>query len=116
MLRSSFVLVTVAVLAVGCSPRAPVLPAPGTGPGTPVAGPRWTVELHSGPDGGRAEEIASQAQLRFEETVSVVEIGGEHHVRVGDLRTEAEARQLAEIARERGYRSARAVPAPTTQP
>jgi hypothetical protein len=93
-----------------CAPRAPSLPAPSADPAAAgEAQPRWAVEVHSGDLAG-AEDVASDARLRFEEPVTVVPIGGTHHVRVGEFRTEAEAEVFAHLARERGYRSARPVP------
>lgn len=109
MLRSALAFVVFVSCAAGCTPRAPSLPAPGTDPAAGGAEmPRWTVELHSG-ERAAAEDAASDARLRFDEPVTVVPIGGVHHVRVGAFRTEEDAEAFAHVARERGYRSARAV-------
>ena len=71
------------------------------------------MEVHSGADAAQAEEIASAARLRFDESVEVMHLGGAYHVQVGTFETEGEARAFADVARERGYRTARAVTAPT---
>jgi hypothetical protein len=93
----------------GCTPRAPSLPVPAADPSAGGAeAAQWTVELHSG-ERAAAEDVASDARLRFDEPVTVVPIGGAHHVRVGAFRTEVDAEAFAKIARERGYRSARPV-------
>lgn len=92
----------------GCAPPVPVLPAP-DGESAVEAAQRWTVEVHSGEDLARAEEIASSARLRFDDPVTVVAVGGNHHVRIGAFRTRQEADDLASVARERGYRSAHVV-------
>jgi hypothetical protein len=108
--RLALVLAALVACAAACAPRAPSLPVPEADPsagGDEKA--RWTVEVHSGDLAG-AEDVASDARLRFDEPVTVVPIGGAHHVRVGGFRTEEEAEAFARVARERGYRSARPVP------
>lgn len=93
----------------GCAPPVPVLPAPDGELPADGSGPRWAVEIHSDDDLARAEDAASVARGRFDDVVTVQPIGGIHHVRVGEFRTHEEAAELAVVARELGYRSARVV-------
>ena len=93
----------------GCAPPVPVLPAPDGEVPADGSGPRWSVEIDSDDDLARAEDMASVARLRFDDVVTVEPIGGVHHVRVGEFRTHEEAAELAVVARELGYRSARVV-------
>jgi len=111
VIRPTVSIALLVACAAACSPRAPVLPSPASAPSEAPsdAEPAWSVEVHSGDDATGAEDVASAARLRFDEPVVVERIGGDYHVRVGAFRTEADARALAEVARERGFRSARAV-------
>jgi hypothetical protein len=110
VLRSPFALAVLLSWTAGCAPHVPTLPAPAADPAAGGGEPApWTVEVHSG-DRAAAEDVASDARLRFDEAVTVVPIGGLHHVRIGSFRTEKEAEAFARVARERGYRSARPLP------
>lgn len=100
----------------GCAPPVPVPLTPSPPPEDEGAagqlapsGTRWSVRIHTDEDPTRAQEVASEAEPRFDVPVSLVRIGGATHVQVGSFATEAQARELLSVARARGYRSAAVV-------
>jgi cell division septation protein DedD len=104
-----------------CAPPVPVPLTPSPPADDPPAGGGaptrwWSVRLQTEDEPAAAHDRASEAALRFDEPVTVVQGGGSWHVQVGACTTQEQARGLATLARARGYRSATVVVIPPPEP
>lgn len=109
--RRAGVALGVLLLIAGCAPPVPVplTPSPAADDRATqlsAGGARWTVRIHTDEDPAAAQDVASQAEPRFDVPVRLVRIGGATHVHVGSFATKTEAQDFLEVVRARGYRSA----------